>query len=308
MSLTRPTLIKLGRGPFQHLPRRCWAFLGLCSYYRRFIRNFAHTAEPLHRLTHKGVPFTWSAQASESFSILKEALTSPPIMAFPNLSITFLLYMDASLHSVGSVLSQHVDGKEHVIAYASHVLTTSERKWSTFDRELFAIVWSVRHFRHYLACYPFTIVTDHKPLIGLKKLPLDHDPTGRRARWAVELDLYDWCVRHREGAKHLNADAMSRRPQVEVVQHDKGDKRKPAHCSNRRQTRRTHLKRMFIPSVTPVPKYVTANLIRIQSDWKVADQQRSDSYLATVHSWVEIGNNPPPRWKLRNASPYVRKL
>ncbi len=93
------------------------AFLGLFSYYRRFIRNFAHTAEPLHRLTHKGVPFTWSAQASESFSFLKEALTSPPIMAFPNLSIPFLLFTDAYLHSGGSVLSQHVDGKEHVIAY-----------------------------------------------------------------------------------------------------------------------------------------------------------------------------------------------
>ncbi len=292
------------------------AFLGLCSYYRRFIRNFAHTAEPLHRLTHKGVPFTWSAQASESFSILKEALTSPPIMAFPNLSIPFLLYTDASLHSVGSVLSQHVDGKEHVIAYASHVLSTSERKWSTFDRELFAIVWSVRHFRHYLACHPFTIVTDHKPLIGLKKLPLDHDPTGRRARWAVELDLYDWCVRHRKGAKHLNADAMSRRPQVEVVQHDKGDKRESATFSVATQTplfesqaNPAHTPKKDVHSliVTPVPKYVTANLIRIQSDWKVADQQRSDSDLATVLSWVEMGHKPP-RWKLRNASPYVRKL
>ncbi len=103
-------------------------------------------------------------------------------MAFPNLSAPFLLYTDASLHSVGSVLSQQVEGKEHVIAYASHVLSASERKWSTFDRELYAIVWTVCHFRHYLACHPFTIIMDHKPLVGLKKLPLDHDPTGRQAR------------------------------------------------------------------------------------------------------------------------------
>ncbi|KAL0191938.1 hypothetical protein M9458_010234, partial [Cirrhinus mrigala] len=126
----------------------------------------------------------------------------------------------ASLHSVGSVLSQQVEGKKHVIAYASHVLSASERKWSTFDRELYAIVWSVRHFRHYLACHPFTIITDHKPLVGLKKLPLDHDPTGRRARWAIELDLYDWHVIHRDGAKHLNADAMSRRPDTTPVESD----------------------------------------------------------------------------------------
>lgn len=184
------------------------AFLGLCSYYRRFIKHFARMAEPLYRLTHKGVLFSWSAEAQEAFNALKQVLTSSPIMAFPNLSIPFLLSTDASLHSVGSVLSQQMEGKEYVIAYASHVLSASERKWSTFDRELYAIVWSVRHFRHYLACHPFTIITDHKPLIGLKKLPLDHDPTGRRARWAVELDLYEWCITHRDGAKHLNADAM----------------------------------------------------------------------------------------------------
>ncbi len=79
-------------------------------------------------------------------------------------------------------------------------------------------MWSVRHFRHYLACHPFTIITDHKPLVGLKKLPLDHDPTGRRARWAIELDLYDWHVIHHDGAKHLNADAMSRRPDTNLVE------------------------------------------------------------------------------------------
>lgn len=196
------------------------AFLGLCSYYCRFIRHFARTAEPLYHLTHKGVSFSWSAEANEAFSVLKQALTSPPIMAFPNLSIPFLLYTDASLHSVGSVLLQQVEGKEHVIAYASHVLSASERKWSTFDRELYAIVWSVRHFRHYLRCHPFTIITDHKPLVGLKKLPLDHDPTGRRARWAIELDLYDWHVIHRDGAKHLDADAMSRRPETDPMKLD----------------------------------------------------------------------------------------
>ncbi|KAL1264076.1 hypothetical protein QQF64_004431 [Cirrhinus molitorella] len=141
----------------------------------------------------------------------------------------FLLYTVASLHSVGSVLIQQVEGKERVIAYASHVLSASERKWSTFDRELYAIMWSVRHFRHYLACHPFTIITDHKPLIGLKKLPIDHDPTGRRARWAIELDLYDWHVIHRDGAKHLNADAMSRRPDTNPVESDSFPSKQRVH-------------------------------------------------------------------------------
>ncbi|KAL7863381.1 hypothetical protein SRHO_G00123650 [Serrasalmus rhombeus] len=165
-----------------------------------------------HQVSSAGVLFEWSPAAADAFKTLKHALTSPPILAFPNLSAPFLLYTDASLHAIGSVLSQRVAGKEHVIAYASHTLSVSERKWSTFDRELYAIVWSVRHFRHYLAFHPFTIITDHKPLVGLKKLPLDQDPTGRRARWAVELDLHDWTVIYRDGTKHLNADSMSRRP------------------------------------------------------------------------------------------------
>lgn len=168
-------------------------------------------------------------------------------------------------------------------------------------------MWSVRHFRHYLACHPFTIITDHKPLIGLKKLPLDHTPMGRCTRWAVELDLYDLCVRHREGAKHLNADAMSRRPQVQVVQHDYGDERESALFSVATQTplfesqanlvptpAHTHKKDVNSLVVTPVQNYVSVNLIQIQSDWKVSDQQRSDPDLTTILSWIETGHKPPP--------------
>ena len=76
----------------------------------------------------------------------------------------------------------------------------------------------VGHFRHYVASHPFNIITGHKLLVGLGKLPLDQDPTGQRARWSVELDLCDWCIIHRDGNKHLNADAMSRRPPHESAE------------------------------------------------------------------------------------------
>lgn len=163
-------------------PCTVWAFLGLCFYYRWFIKDYAHNAEPLHCLSHKEIPFVWCDRADGGFRTLKGALTSPPEMAFPDLSITFILHTDASHHAIGSVLCQVIGGMEHVISYASHVLSALERKWSTFDRELYAVVWSMQHFRHYLACRPFMIVRDHKPLAGLEKLLLDHYPTGRRAR------------------------------------------------------------------------------------------------------------------------------
>ena len=143
-------------------------------------------------------------------------------MAYPDSTKPFILFTDASHCAVGSVLSQVQNGRERVIAYASHVLTAAERRWSTYDRELWAIVWSIRHFRHYLACSPFTIVTDHKPLVGLRKLPVHNDRTGRRSRWALELDPYEWLIIHRDGARHANADALSRRPTI-PDEHDKHD-------------------------------------------------------------------------------------
>ncbi|XP_073800627.1 uncharacterized protein [Danio rerio] len=123
----------------------------------------------------------------------------------------FLLYTDASASAIGAVLAQEKGTQETVIAYASHVLTKAERKWSTYDRELWAIVWAVRHFRHYLYKQHFFIITYHKPLMGLRKIPIDSDRTGRRARWALELDPFEWTVIHRKGLKHANADALSRR-------------------------------------------------------------------------------------------------
>ena len=198
--------------PVPKSPTEVRAFLGLCSYYRRFVHKYAFLAHPLHRLTQKHVPFEWTEECTTAFQTLKDALTSPPIMAFPNFHQPFIVSADASNYAIGSVLSQVQNGKERVIAYASHVLTCTEKKWSTYDKELWAIVWSVRHFRHYLSCNPFTIITDHRPLLSLRKLDVTLDPTGRRGRWALELDPYQWTITHKEGKKHTNADAMSRIP------------------------------------------------------------------------------------------------
>lgn len=95
---------------------------------------------PLHALTQKGAVFNWSSECDEAFRSLKHALTSPPIVADPVFTQPFLLYTDASHDFVGSVLAQVQDRKECVIVYASHALTASKKKLSTYDRELFAVV------------------------------------------------------------------------------------------------------------------------------------------------------------------------
>lgn len=296
---------KLRSWPTQCSSTEVRAFLGICSYYRRFIASFAEIAEPLHHLTHKNVPFLWTENCQAAFDMLKGKLTQPPVMSFPHLEEPFLLYTDASQHAICAVLAQKLAGKEHVIAYASHTLTTAEQKWSTFDRELYAIVWSVRHFQHYVACPPFTIITDHKPLVGLKKMPLNNDPTGRRARWAVELDIYDWRIVHKEGSKHLNADAMSRRP--DTVPDDTPTL--PAVMSQSTQTspQLTHLTSTTQPwspgAQVSVPSAATTNLIDIQSDdWDIRQKQQHDPDLQQVFLWLADGHKPTHK-QMCNAPP-----
>ncbi len=213
--------------PTPRTPTQVRSFLGLCSYYRRFVKNFAKIAAPLHRLTQKGATFDWSLECEDAFTSLRDALTHPPIMAYPDPSQPFIIYTDASHAAIGCVLSQTHNRQERVVAYASHVLTAAERRWSTYDRELWAIVWSIRHFRHYLASTQFTVVTDHKPLVGLRKLLFQNDRTGRRSRWALELNPSDWVIIHRDGKRHGNADALSRRPSSDAHPHSTTDKSSP---------------------------------------------------------------------------------
>ncbi|CAH1272763.1 RTL1 [Branchiostoma lanceolatum] len=188
------------------------SFLGLASYYRKFVRHFAKIAEPLHVLTRKGSSFSWSSDCQAAFETLREALTSPPILAYPDFSRPFTLHTDASDSAVGAVLSQTTDRGEQVVAYASCTLTAQGRRWATFDREMWAVVWSIRHFRTYLAGRRFTVMTDHKPLLGWSNKLTTHDPTGRRSRWAVELSTYEFDLTYRAGKANSNADALSRLP------------------------------------------------------------------------------------------------
>ncbi|KAI8480272.1 hypothetical protein Bbelb_419750 [Branchiostoma belcheri] len=188
------------------------AFLGLASYYRKFIQNFAHVADPLIALTRKHVAFTWDDACQTAFDTLRAALVAPPVLAYPDFTASLILYTDASNSAIGAVLTQPDDSGERVISYASKTLTKQERNWSTYDRELWAVVWSIRHYRSYLAGQSFSVVTDHKPLVGLSPSLISNDPTGRRARWAIELSTYDFTITYRAGKSHNNADAMSRRP------------------------------------------------------------------------------------------------
>ena len=185
------------------------SFLGFCSYYRRFVKNYANLAAPLHALLKDGQRFTWSAQCQEAFLNLKAALVHAPVLQYPDPQQPFVLDTDASDHGIGAVLSQLIDGQERVVAYYSRALSASERNYCTTRKELLAVVDAVRQFHPYLYGAEFTIRSDHSALQWLRKLK---DPEGQLARWLARLDQYRYKVIHRPGEKHVNVDALSRRP------------------------------------------------------------------------------------------------
>ena len=184
-------------------------FLGLSSYYRRFIKNFADIARPLHKLTEEGREFKWSSECEDAFNQLKRALTTTPVLAFPTTNDPFILDTDASNTGAGAVLSQVQDGHEKVIAYFSRTLTKSERNYCVTRKELLAVILAVKAFHHYLCGKKFLIRTDHRALKWLLKFK---NPEGQLARWLELLATYDFTIEHRSGMQHGNADSLSRRP------------------------------------------------------------------------------------------------
>ena len=172
------------------------SFLGLCSYYRRFVPEFASIARPLIKLTEKSSQFEWTDDQEESWRILKEKLMSPPILKYPDPEVPFVLDTDASDFGIGAVLSQVQDGEERVVAYGSRVLTKQERRYCVTRRELLAVVHFIKYFRHYLVGKRFTLRTDHASLKWLRHFK---NPEGQVARWLEVLETYDFELVHRPG-------------------------------------------------------------------------------------------------------------
>ena len=142
------------------------SFLGLASYYRKFIPQFSTVAYPLIRLTEKNVHFQWTDECQMAFDKLKTLLTTAPVLAYPRDTGRYIVDTDASMTGIGAVLSQEQDGEERVIAYASKTLSRTQRRYCTTKRELLAVVQFVTiTFRHYLLLETdFLVRTDHASL------------------------------------------------------------------------------------------------------------------------------------------------
>ena len=209
------------------------SFLGLCTYFKKYVKDFAKIAAPLFHLTNRDVRFEWTSVHAAAFETMKVALTTAPVMALPRFGPDagiFTLDCDASNESMGCVLLQEQDGVERVIAYGSKRLSKSQRNYSTTKKELLACVVFVQQFSHYLMGKKFNIRTDHSSLQWLLNF---RNPSGMLARWLEILGNYQFDILYRPGSQHTAADALSRRPDESCdvgCQTDIPQAESSAHC------------------------------------------------------------------------------
>lgn len=191
-------------------------FLGLCSFFRRTIANFASIASPLTRLTRKDSPWSCGSLPSlalKSFELLRSNLCKRPCLQPVDFDQEFILTVDASGVGLGAVLSQlNKQGVEHPCAYASRTLSDPEKKWAPFHLEHLAMVWACKHFKPYLAGKHFRLRTDHKPLVALNKVQ-----TNSLDRLSLELQQFlPYTIEYLPGT-NMPADGLSRH--VETLDH-----------------------------------------------------------------------------------------
>ncbi|KAJ9536656.1 hypothetical protein OSB04_un000129 [Centaurea solstitialis] len=180
------------------------SFHGLASFYRRFVRDFSTIAAPLNELVKKQVGFHWGEQQQVAFNMLKERLTSSPILALPNFDKMFELECDASGVGIGAVLIQ--EGRP--IAYFSEKLKGAQLNYSTYDKELYALVRSLQTWQHYLRPKEFVIHTDHE---SLKYLKGQGKLSRRHIKWVEFIESFPYMIKYKNGKENIVADALSRR-------------------------------------------------------------------------------------------------
>ena len=186
------------------------SFLGMCNYYRTFIPLFADTAVSLTELTkgEKTGRLQFNETQRQAFNALKERLSNSTKLSVPLYDRPFKIQTDASDYAIGSCLTQIDDnGQERPLAFASSKLSDTEKRWSTLEKEAYAVVHALRQFDHIVFSSRIDLYTDHDPL----QYMINANPKCMKlTRWALHLSRYDLHVHHKAGVLNTNADCMSR--------------------------------------------------------------------------------------------------
>jgi hypothetical protein len=181
------------------------SFHGLASFYRKFIRNFSGICAPMMdtvKKRHKS--FHWTEEAEKSFKLLKEKITEQPVLVLPDFSKTFQVRCDASGFAIGAVLSQD----NRPIAYFSEKLNDAKMKYSTYDKEFYAVIQALKKWRHYLVPKEFVLYSDNH---ALQFITRQEKLNQKHAKWVEFMQNFTFVIKHISGTANKVVDALSRK-------------------------------------------------------------------------------------------------
>ena len=290
------------------------AFLGLAGYYRRYIEMFAQIAAPLYNamhaetLTQQGKKMVakklvWTADCEKAFNTLKKRLISAPVLTFADFTKPFILHVDASNEGLGAVLSQEVDQKLRVVAYASRRLEPTEKNMQNYSSrklELLALKWSVTEkFKDYLLGSKFTVFTDNNPLTHLDNAKLG----AVEQRWVADLAPSDFELKFRRGRDNGNADALSRMSGGEVQE----------ALDEVIHTTRLPLHVQEVLTAANVSAYVHSQVLNLSGEGpmdnqKLQDLQKSDHTISRAIYFVSRKKAPSRAEKSAESSETLKML
>ena len=259
-------------------------FMGMTTYYSKFVPKFQEISRPIQGLTKKNVKFSWGSEQQRAFEKMKKMLITAPVLAYPRDDCKFILDTDASNYALGAVLSQLQPDEngnlvERPIAYYSKRFNGAELHYCARRRELLAIVKSVKHFNPYVRGQKFIIRTDHaslKYIKTMKELP------SQFHRWVFALEEYSYEIEVRKGVLHANADGMSRMPcrMKRCICEGVQEMEKAGDCED------VNVAQIQINVLEYRPKYTSIEM---------AAAQRADPDIGVLYK-AKVDDNKRPSW------------
>jgi len=194
------------------------SFLGMAGYMREHVPHYVDVVHPLQEIVShytkstRNTPIEWTPESNEAFDRLKAAISNVYLLYHrdPDGKAPIRLYTDASSYGIGAYLCQVVtmpDGtiQEQPLGFISKSLSETEKRWSVYEKEAYAIFYACKKWEHYLRGNHFHLFTDHRNLTFLNR-----PPSEKVMRWRLAIQEFDFSVAYIEGALNNVADAMSR--------------------------------------------------------------------------------------------------